>query len=88
MWSIRDKDAPKIAEEVYREVFKDGKPNRKRAAHALHEGTSQIGSRFSLMGSIHTHWTLMSDEYIYETVSMLFLSLYIINAIFTGFGAD
>jgi CHAT domain-containing protein len=41
-WSIRDKDAPKIAEDVYSRIFKDGKPNRKEAAHALHEAVKRL----------------------------------------------
>jgi CHAT domain-containing protein len=36
-WSIRDDDGPKVAQEVYSRMFKDGKPNRKEAAYALHE---------------------------------------------------
>jgi CHAT domain-containing protein len=36
-WSIRDDDAPRIAQEVYSRMFKDGKPDRKEAAYALHE---------------------------------------------------
>jgi CHAT domain-containing protein len=41
-WSIRDDDAPKIAEEVYSRMFKDGKPNRKEAAYALQEAVRQL----------------------------------------------
>ena len=41
-WSIRDEDAPKIAEDVYSRIFKDGKPNQKEAAYALHEAVSRL----------------------------------------------
>jgi CHAT domain-containing protein len=41
-WAIRDDDAPKIAQEVYSRMFKDGKPNRKEAAYALHEGVKLL----------------------------------------------
>jgi CHAT domain-containing protein len=42
MWSINDKDAPQIAEDVYREILKGGKPNRKEAARALHEAVKRL----------------------------------------------
>jgi CHAT domain-containing protein len=42
MWSIRDDDGPKIAEDVYSRIFKDGKPNRKEAAYALHEAVRRL----------------------------------------------
>jgi CHAT domain-containing protein len=42
MWSIRDEDGPKIAEDVYSRIFKDGKPNRKEAAYALHEAVKRL----------------------------------------------
>ena len=41
-WSIRDDDAPMIAQEVYSRMFKDGKPNRKEAAYALHEAVKLL----------------------------------------------
>jgi len=41
-WSIRDDDAPRIAEDVYSRIFKDGKPNRKEAAYALHEAVQRL----------------------------------------------
>ena len=41
-WSIRDNDAPKTAEDVYNRIFKDGKPNRKEAAYALHEAVKRL----------------------------------------------
>jgi CHAT domain-containing protein len=42
MWSIRDEDGPTMAEEVYSRMFKDGKPNRKEAAYALHEAVKAL----------------------------------------------
>ncbi|KIM28110.1 hypothetical protein M408DRAFT_24124 [Serendipita vermifera MAFF 305830] len=42
MWSIQDDDAPKITEAVYRRMLKDGKPNRKEAAWALHEAVKEL----------------------------------------------
>lgn len=42
MWSIRDDDAPKITEDVYNRILKDGRPNRKGAALALHEAVKQL----------------------------------------------
>jgi CHAT domain-containing protein len=42
MWSINDKDAPQIADEVYREILKGGKPNRKEAARALQEAVKWL----------------------------------------------
>ena len=42
MWSIKDKDAPQVAEEVFREIWKDGKPNGKEAAHALHDAVKRL----------------------------------------------
>jgi CHAT domain-containing protein len=41
-WSIRDDDAPKIAQEVYSRMIKDGKPNRKDAAYVLHEAVELL----------------------------------------------
>jgi CHAT domain-containing protein len=41
-WSIRDDDAPKIAQGVYSGMFKGGKPNRKEAAYALHEAVKLL----------------------------------------------
>jgi len=42
MWSIKDEDAPKVAEDVYKKILKDGKPNRKDAAHALHDAVQRL----------------------------------------------
>lgn len=50
MWSIQDEDAPKITEEVYSRILKDGKPNREGAALALHDAVKRLreepGSNF------------------------------------------
>jgi CHAT domain-containing protein len=42
MWSIRDRDAPQIAEDVYRRMLQDGRPNGKEAAHALHDAVKRL----------------------------------------------
>lgn len=42
MWSINDRDAPQVAEDVYRRILKDGKPDRKGAARALHEAVKRL----------------------------------------------
>jgi len=42
MWSIKDNDAPQVAEDVYKRILKDGKPNRKDAAHALHDAVKRL----------------------------------------------
>jgi CHAT domain-containing protein len=42
MWSINDRDAPQVAEDVYREILKGGKPNRKEAARALHGAVKRL----------------------------------------------
>jgi CHAT domain-containing protein len=36
MWSIKDNDAPLVADEVYAHLLKDNQPNRTCVAHALH----------------------------------------------------
>jgi len=49
MWAIKDKDAPKIAEDVYKRILKGGRPNRKEAAHALHDAVKRLrdsGAKF------------------------------------------
>lgn len=44
MWSIRDKDAVQVADDVYRILMEDGKSrtNSKRAAYALHEAVGRL----------------------------------------------
>ena len=42
MWSINDNDAPRIARDVYQRILKDGQPNRKEAAHALHDAVKRL----------------------------------------------
>jgi len=49
MWSIKDKDAPEIAEDVYTRILRDGRPDRKKAAHALHDAVKRLrdsGAKF------------------------------------------
>ena len=36
MWSIQDEDAHFVADKVYQELLKNGKPNSAKAAQALH----------------------------------------------------
>ena len=52
MWSIRDEDGPSIAEDIYTRIFKDGKPNRKEAAYALHEAVKRLRES----GAPYTAW--------------------------------
>ncbi|PVF93157.1 hypothetical protein CPB86DRAFT_877372 [Serendipita vermifera] len=42
MWSIQDNDAPRVVEDVYGRMFKEGKPNRMEAARALHEAVKRL----------------------------------------------
>ena len=42
MWSILDKDGPKVAEAVYAELLKDGKADHTRAAYALHRAVEKL----------------------------------------------
>ncbi|KIM28572.1 hypothetical protein M408DRAFT_307873 [Serendipita vermifera MAFF 305830] len=42
MWSIQDNDAPKVTKVVYERMLKDGVPNRKEAARALHEAVKEL----------------------------------------------
>jgi CHAT domain-containing protein len=42
MWSINDGDAPQVAEDVYKRMLKDGKPNRMEAARGLHEAVKRL----------------------------------------------
>lgn len=41
-WSIKDDDAPFIADEVYSYLFKDQRPDRTKAAHALHHAVQKL----------------------------------------------
>jgi CHAT domain-containing protein len=41
-WSIKDNDAPFVADEVYAYLFKDQRPDRRRAAHALHHAVQKL----------------------------------------------
>jgi len=51
-WSIDDEDGPKISEDVYSLIFKDGKPNRKEAAYALHGAVGRLRES----GAPYTSW--------------------------------
>lgn len=42
MWSIQDDDGPRITKDVYSQILKDGRPNRKGAAVALHEAVALL----------------------------------------------
>jgi CHAT domain-containing protein len=42
MWSIQDKHAPQVAEDVYTRMLEGGKPERKKAAYALHEAIKKL----------------------------------------------
>jgi CHAT domain-containing protein len=42
MWSIKDNDAPFVADEVYAYLFKDQRLEPKRAAHALHHAVQKL----------------------------------------------
>lgn len=42
MWSIRDKDAPLVAEYFYAELLKGGDPDSRRAAKALHKAVERL----------------------------------------------
>lgn len=42
MWSIQDEDGPKVTKDVYSRMLKDGRPDRKDAAFALHEAVKRL----------------------------------------------
>ncbi|KAK0493947.1 CHAT domain-containing protein, partial [Armillaria luteobubalina] len=42
LWSIRDADAPHVADEVYSRLFKDGNPDSGRAGIALHHAIQSL----------------------------------------------
>ena len=44
MWSIQDEDGPKVADEVYAEMLKDGKADYTRAPYALHNAIQKLRS--------------------------------------------
>jgi len=45
MWSIRDNDAPFVANDLYMQLLEGGKPNSARAAHALHVTIRRLRER-------------------------------------------
>lgn len=42
MWSIQDKYAPAVADDVYKHLFVDEQPDHTQAAHALHSAVRQL----------------------------------------------
>ena len=42
MWSIQDEDGPVIAEEFYKYLWKDKKPDVKQSAYALHHAVEKL----------------------------------------------
>ena len=42
MWSIKDNDAPKVADDVYAYLLKEEKPDPTQAAFALHEAVKKL----------------------------------------------
>ena len=47
MWSILDQDGPTVADVVYSEMMKDGKPDYTRAAYGLDRAVQQLRSNGS-----------------------------------------
>jgi CHAT domain-containing protein len=45
MWSVKDADAPVIADKVYGELFKDGRMDYQDAAKALHVAVNQLRAK-------------------------------------------
>ncbi|KAA1477032.1 TPR-like protein [Dentipellis sp. KUC8613] len=55
MWSIKDRDAPVVAGEVYRYLLRgDGKPDGRRAAYALHRAVARF--RATLQNNEFVRW--------------------------------
>ncbi|KAF8595083.1 hypothetical protein BDV93DRAFT_611578 [Ceratobasidium sp. AG-I] len=48
IWSIKDQDAPVIAEKVYAHLLEDGVPDARRAAKALHLATAYLRDRVGI----------------------------------------
>jgi CHAT domain-containing protein len=42
MWSIKDDDAPQVANDVYAHLFKESKPDATQAAYALHSAVQKL----------------------------------------------
>ncbi|TFK62237.1 hypothetical protein BDN72DRAFT_827689 [Pluteus cervinus] len=42
MWNVSDECAPKVAREVYKRLFENGKPDYRRAAYALHDAVQAL----------------------------------------------
>jgi CHAT domain-containing protein len=45
MWSVKDEDAPVVADQVYGQLLKDGKMDYKDAAKALHEAVGALRAK-------------------------------------------
>ncbi|KAK0502203.1 hypothetical protein EDD18DRAFT_683723 [Armillaria luteobubalina] len=45
LWSIRDADAPLVADEVYSQLFSDGEPDSGNATVALHHAVQSLRKR-------------------------------------------
>ncbi|KDN33410.1 hypothetical protein RSAG8_13504, partial [Rhizoctonia solani AG-8 WAC10335] len=42
MWSVKDKDAPFVADKVYAELMKDGRVGNGEAGRALHYAVAEL----------------------------------------------
>ncbi|KAK0474432.1 CHAT domain-containing protein [Armillaria novae-zelandiae] len=56
LWSINDKDAPLIADDVYSRLFKDGKPDSGEAAIALHHAVQSLRKSLGNEPSSFARW--------------------------------
>jgi CHAT domain-containing protein len=45
MWSISDKEAPLLADDIYSDLLKEGEPDSTRAAYALHRAVKNLRQR-------------------------------------------
>lgn len=51
MWSIKDDDAPLVADEVYRHLVQNSEIDSSRAAHALHHAVQRLRNKLDASGS-------------------------------------
>ncbi|KAK0502223.1 CHAT domain-containing protein [Armillaria luteobubalina] len=56
LWSIRDVDAPLVAEEVYSRLFEDGEPDSEKAAIALHHAVQSLRKRVEDESDSFVRW--------------------------------
>jgi CHAT domain-containing protein len=54
MWSIMDRDAPHVADDVYAHLFTEKQPDHTQAAHALHYAIQQL--REDTQGKSYLSW--------------------------------